>query len=118
MATIQAVMPDQPDRVGKVTWTPLTKTTNDVGTGVAVTRWLFKSVQVYGTFGAAGAVTMQGSMDGGTTWGTIKDGANNDLVITDSKIYAIISTGLLIRPAVTAGDGSTSLSVTLSGFNQ
>lgn len=113
---ITVSQPDQPDRVGKTIWTGLTNGTQ--GPGVNLTRWLFKSIQVFGTFGAGGSVRIEGSMDGGTTWGACKDGGNNDLNITDSKIYAMISTGLLVRPNVTAGDGTTNLSVVVAGFNQ
>jgi len=93
-----------------VVWTPLTSTNTD-GTRVQLNRYPDKTVQVDGTFGAAGQVTIQGSNDG-TTWATLSDPQGNLLVITSAGIKAISENPLYIRP-LAAGDGTTALNVRL-----
>jgi hypothetical protein len=104
------------DRTVAVVWTGLTNATSDKGAGVSMAQAAFKSAQITGTFGAGGSVTLEGSMDGGLTWGALKNLSDADLTITDSKVYNIPSVALLIRPNVTAGDGTTSLTVTVAGL--
>ena len=71
-----------------------------------------RSVQVTGTFGAAGSVSIEGSNDG-TNWATLRDPANGSLAITAASIRAVMELTRYIRPNVTAGDGTTSLTITL-----
>lgn len=78
-------------------------------------RWATKSVHAAGTFGAAGAVTMEGSNDG-TNWGPLKNGAGVAAVlIAATPIMDILENTKFIRPRVTAGDGTTALRVILVG---
>jgi len=72
-----------------------------------------KSVQVTGTFGAAGSVSIQGSNDGGTTFATMNDANGNALTFTSGAIKQITENPEQIQPIVTAGDGTTSLNVYL-----
>jgi hypothetical protein len=70
-----------------------------------------RSVQVVGTFGSGGTLVIEGSNDGGATWGTLNDPQGNALSFTSSKVEAIQELTASIRPRVTAGDGTTSLAV-------
>lgn len=93
------------------TWGPLT-TTNDVGDGW---EWPFgadKCVQVVGTFGSGGTVKVEGTNDG-TNWVVLTDPQGNALSFTAAGIEAITENPWKIRPHVTAGDGTTSLTVTI-----
>jgi hypothetical protein len=96
-----------------VKWTPLT-TTNDVGSAVAFTEFADRACQVFGTFGAGGSVKLEGSNDGGTTWADlhIVDGTTV-IAFTSAGMKTVLEVPALIRPKVTAGDGTTSLSVYL-----
>lgn len=72
-----------------------------------------KTVQVLGVFGAAGSLNIEGSNDGGTTWAILNDsrGEGNPLTFTGADIRNINENPDLIRANVTAGDGTTNLSV-------
>jgi len=95
-------------------WTPLTFSGTDVGLPVAVHYALAtdRSVQVHGTFGVGGTVLIEGSNDG-TNWYTLTDPQGNALSVTAAKIEAISEPTVYVRPRVTAGDGTTSLTVTI-----
>lgn len=70
--------------------------------------YLTASFVVTGTFGAAGSVVMQGSNDG-TNWFALSPTA-----LTAAGIFAPLGAAehpKFIRPAVTAGDGTTALTV-------
>lgn len=73
-----------------------------------------RCVQVLGTFGTGGSLTMQGSNDGGTTWATLTDPLGNALTFTAAGMKQITELPHIIRPIVTAGDGSTNLAVWLN----
>lgn len=93
-----------------VSWTPLQN--GDDGDAIPFSQYADKSVQVTGIFGAGGAVTFEGSNDG-VTWAALTDAQGNDLNFTTAKIEQVIEITYRVRPRVTAGDGTTSLSVTL-----
>jgi hypothetical protein len=71
-------------------------------------------VQISGTFGAGGSVQLEGSNDG-STWfvltGTITAAAPAAIIKTVAYLGQIVQSALSIRPNVTAGDGSTNLTV-------
>lgn len=98
--------------VHKTTWDTLT-TTNADGAPQSAHRFADKSIQVTGTFGAGGTLLIQGSNDGGATWATLADPNGNALSITAAKIETILENVQLIRPFVSAGDGTTDLDVTM-----
>lgn len=85
-------------------------TTDTVGEAVEQTGAAHRSVQVFGTFGAGGTVTIQGSNDG-TNWATLTDPQGNALTFTTAKIEAVQELTRYIRPASVAGDGTTNLTV-------
>ncbi len=94
-----------------ITWALLT-TTNADGAPIGMTGSADRSVQVEGTFGAAGNVVIEGSNDG-VNYRVLTDPQGNALNITSAKIEEIIEIVKLIRPRVTAGDGTTSLTVSM-----
>lgn len=71
-----------------------------------------RSVQVEGTFGVGGTVAIEGSNDG-TNFEVLNDPSSTALNITSAKIKGILEAARQIRPHVTAGDGTTSLTVTM-----
>lgn len=92
-------------------WTPLT-TTNADGSPVLISRRSDRSVQVSGTFGSGGTVVIEGSLDG-TNYYTLNDLQGSALSVTAAKIEGISEMVTYLRPRVTAGDGTTSISVYL-----
>lgn len=102
-----------------VNWSGLTNATSDVGTAVQVPALADRSVQVLGTLGTGGSVRIEGSNkaapdeSSATDWAVLTDPQGNDLNLSTLKIEAITEPVLWIRPRVTAGDGTTSLSVTI-----
>ena len=84
----------------------------DDGQPIELANFADRSVQVFGTLGAGGNVRIEGSIDG-TNYAPLTDPQGNALDINTAKIEAIIELVRWIRPVVTAGDGSTSLTVTM-----
>lgn len=116
--------------VESVTWV-LANT--DAGQPIAFSNYSDKTVQVFGTFGSGGSVTLQGSNDprvlvdyaagtpkGSETakWFTLKDPQANAITKTSDGAdsgEAILENPLFIRPNCTAGDGTTAITVILVG---
>ena len=74
-----------------------------------------RSVQITGTFGAAGNVIMEGSNDA-VTWFPLSDGLatkGNLATITANGLNALYENTRYVRPRVSAGDGTTNLKVVL-----
>ncbi len=69
-----------------------------------------RTVQVDGTFGVGGSVTLQGSMNA-VDWFTLMDDATNALTFTAAGMKIVLENPLHIRPNVTSGDGATALNV-------
>lgn len=82
----------------------------DDGTPVEMGAWPDRSVQVIGTFGTGGSVSLEGSNDG-TTWKALTDPQGNATTFTAAGIEAITELTWKIRPRCTAGDGTTDLDV-------
>ena len=83
----------------------------DVGLPISFAQYVDKSVQVFGTFGVGGNLRFEGSNDNGVNWGVLTDPQGNALDFTLAKIELVSEATWLVRPRVTAGDGTTSLSV-------
>lgn len=98
------------ERTVRVTWANMAL--GDTGKPIDWPAYMDRSVQVKGTFGAAGAVTMEGSNDG-TVFVPLSDPRGNSLAINTAKIEQIEDCVYQTRPNVTAGDGTTSLTVVL-----
>lgn len=96
-----------------VLWETLTPT-NGNGTPITLSGVVIDLIaQAKGTFGASATITMQGSLDGGATYFTLKDPNDSDATLTAAGGVAIRDKPLLIRPALTNGDGSTDIDVYL-----
>jgi len=95
-----------------VVWTGLLNL--DDGSPVDWVGYADRSVQFTGTFGTGGSIRLEWSNDGGTTWVTATDPQGNDIIKTAAGGEAVTETALLVRPRVTAGDGTTSLSCYLA----
>lgn len=85
----------------------------ETGTPLPFTKYADRSVQVSGTFGAGGTVVVQGS-NNGTDYHTLTDPQGNALSFTAAGLEQITEVVKFIRPSVTAGDGTTSLTVTIA----
>lgn len=74
-----------------------------------------KTVQIQGTAGAGLSVTLQGSNDG-TNWVALTDPQGNAVTKTAVGALEVVAENpRYIRPNVTAGDGTTDLTVTVFG---
>lgn len=88
-----------------VSWASVTEA--DTGKSMAVGgQFTDKTVQVYGSFGTSGAITIEGTNDPAESlWGTLHDFQGNTLVLTDGSVKLIAENPLRIRPRATAGTG-------------
>ena len=113
MATISRSVSNVPSALNQAwvcTWTPLAN--GDDGTPFENPGSSDRSVQITGTFGVGGTISLQGSNDG-TNWAILTDPQGNALTFTAAKIEAVSELTRYIRPLVSAGDGTTSLTVSL-----
>lgn len=98
-------------RVARIEWGPML--TTDVGVPESPSMLSDRSVQVTGTFGVGGGINIQGSNDGGVTWFNLKDPSNTVIALTAAGGAEILENTQMVRPSVIAGDGTTSLTVSL-----
>ena len=116
MAIIQPVIEEQlfgstsPNGSARITWGPMTN--GDVGYPARYHSHSDRSVQVVGTFGAGGNVAVQGSLDE-VNFSTLNDPQGSPVNLTATSIRAMAEMSTVIRPAITAGDATTSLTVTM-----
>jgi hypothetical protein len=95
-------------------WTPMTNSGSDVGEAWDTQDFADVSIQVLGTFGAGGNLRIQGCNEvTPVNWATLADPQGNALDFTAAKIEQLMEMPRWIRPSVTAGDGTTSLTVRL-----
>lgn len=90
----------------------------DDGAPFAAAQWADRSIQVTGTFGTGGNLRWEGSNDGGANWVVLTDPQGLALDITSAKLKTVTEITALVRPRVTVGDGTTSLTVTLLARRQ
>jgi catechol 2,3-dioxygenase-like lactoylglutathione lyase family enzyme len=82
--------------------------------GAVPTGFVDKSVQVTGTFGAGGNVAFEGNNDGsGSFWFDLSDPQGNPIAISAAILKQLEEVAVQVRPHVTSGDGTTSLTVTM-----
>jgi len=114
MAEIQWVRTSAPGRTTHYVWASLTN--GDTGLPLSVPGAADMSFQVYGTFSTGGTIVLQGSLDvlaASATYFTMKDGGDNLISFTSADGEAVAPLAAYIRPNVTGGDGSTSLTAIL-----
>lgn len=102
-----------------ITWAALGN--GDTGQPLESNNLSDKTVQIFGTFGTGGSVTLQGSNDprvisnpGSDVWFPLTDPQGNAITKTAASGEQIMENPRWVRPSVTAGDGSTSLTVIIS----
>jgi hypothetical protein len=98
------------ERTVRITWAGLLN--GDQGASVDWALYADRSVQVTGTFGTGGTVTIEGSNDD-VNFVPLSDARGNNLAINAAKIEQVEDVSKAIRPNVTGGDGTTDLTVTL-----
>lgn len=115
MATQAATFSDVVRHQGakQVAWSTLAN--GDSGAWVSFPDFSGKTFQVYGTFGAAGNVILEGTNDlVPTTAAPLSDWQGNNLsTITAARLATSRDMPLWVRPRVSAGDGTTALTVQL-----
>lgn len=90
------------------TWAPLT-TSGDVGAQVDYGPGAGgRSIQVTGTFGTSGSVSIEGSNDG-QNWYVLNDLSGAALTFTSAGLKGVREDTLYLRPHLTAGTGTISL---------
>lgn len=110
MATRSVTVDQSTQRSVLATWTGLLN--GDDGGPFEGGDWGDRTVQITGTFGVGGSISLEGSNDG-TNYVVLTDPQGNAITKTAAGIEAVIELPRYIRPRVTAGDGSTSLTCTL-----
>jgi len=101
-----------------LSWTPLT-TTNADGGAIEMPGSADRTIQFLGTFGAGGTIILQGSnvlapvAGTDTDWFTLTDPQGNAISKTAAGGEAVLELTRWVRPKVTAGDGTTSLTALL-----
>lgn len=98
------------ERCVRATWSGLLN--GDVGAPVEWPAYMDRSVQVTGTFGAGGSVSIDGSNDG-VNFVPLSNPRGNALAMASASLEQIEDCAYKMRPSVTAGDGTTNLVVTL-----
>lgn len=102
-------------RAQAVQWAGLTQATLDDGAPFEGPDYADRSVQVQGTIGAGGNVRIEGSNDG-SNYVVLTDPQGNALdIVAAGRIEQIQEITRLVRPRITAGDGTTNLTVTMYG---
>lgn len=92
------------------TWGPMAN--GDTGAPVAY-MGRDRAVQVTGTFGTGGSVAWEGSNDN-ANWFPLKNLDNTAIAFTAAGLQTVRDEALWVRPHVTAGDGTTALTVILA----
>jgi hypothetical protein len=108
MATRTATVNNSTVHALLVTWTGLLN--GDQGDAIELPDWADRCIQITGTFGASGNMRFEGSLDG-TNWFPITDPQGNAINLTAAGGEALTEVTKYVRPNVTAGDGTTSLTV-------
>jgi hypothetical protein len=93
-------------------WASMTNATSDVGAALELPGWADRSVQITGTFGASGTCVIEGSNDG-TNYVTLNNLQGSALSLGSATIKGIAEITRYVRPRITNGDGTTSLTVTI-----
>src|SRR5581483_9056053 len=91
-----------------LTWGPMAN--GDVGSQISLPGNADKTIQVTGTFGSGGSATLQGSNDG-VNFFALTNPSGNTIALTSAGLQTVTEAVAYICPAVTAGDGTTSLTV-------
>lgn len=111
MIQVQKVVPESLHHTCVVaTWAAMQN--GETGSEIELANFADRSVQVSGAFGVGGVVRIEGSNDG-VNYAPLTDPQGNALDFITAKIEAVSEVVRYVRPRVTAGDGSTSLTITM-----
>lgn len=102
--------PTEDDSVQLVVWAGMAN--GDTGAPIKLPAHADRSVHISGTFGAGGTCVMQGS-NNSSSYVTLTDPQGNALSKTAEAVEVIEEVTLLTRPNVTAGDGTTAITVSM-----
>lgn len=91
-----------------VTWSGLLN--GDTGAPVNLSDFPDRTIHILGTFGAGGSVNFVGS-NNNNDWIVLTDPQGNAITKTAAAMEFVTETPLFVRPHVTAGDGTTNLTV-------
>lgn len=94
-----------------VTWTGLLN--GDDGAPVALPSYGEKTFQLSGTLGAGGTLQIEGSNDG-VTYSTLEDKQGVAATLAALAMVSVQDRPIYVRPRISAGDGTTSLSVIMA----
>lgn len=94
----------------------------DYGDSLNLSSFSDKCVHIYGTFGSGGSATLYGSNNtadfntspSGGTWVALVDPQGNAITKTSAAIEQVLENPRSIAPRVTAGDGTTSLTIAIN----
>jgi hypothetical protein len=101
------------NRVKVVKWSGLAN--GDTGAPLTMPFHTYKSVQVYGTFGVGGNCRIEGANEvNSPVWAPLVDLQGSVLDFPSAQIKQAGSHAWQIRPHVTAGDATTSLTVVIA----
>jgi len=109
MAVVVPTRVDERDAI-LLTWAALAN--GDTGTPFDLPAHAGRTFQVTGTFGTGGSVTLEGS-NVGATFFALTDPQGNAITKTAAAGEEVTEAPRYVRPIVTAGDGTTALTVTL-----
>ena len=98
------------ERCMRATWSGLLN--GDVGAPIDWPAYMDRSAQVVGTFGAGGSVSIEGSNDG-VNFAQLSNPRGNAMAVTAAGLEQIEDCAYSMQPRVTAGDGTTNLTVIL-----
>jgi len=96
----------------KLSWSGLLNTDDGAPIGPDWSAFSDRSVQVTGTFGAGGTLVWEGSNDG-VNYATLNVPAGTVCSFTAAGLKQVLEGALYMRPRVSAGDGTTTLVVTV-----
>lgn len=99
-----------------------TLTNGQYGRPLEISSFPDKCAHIFGTFGSGGSVTIYGSNNdadfdvdpAGGTWAVLVDPQGNAITKTSNAIEQILENPKYITAKVTAGDGTTSLTISIN----
>jgi hypothetical protein len=105
-------VPNGNQNIRQVVWAALVNGDAGDPIGPDLDMWSDRSVQVGGTFGAAGTVVWEGSNDG-VNYFMLSAPQGTSLSFTSAGLKQVLEGVLYARPRVAAGDGTTAIAVSL-----
>jgi hypothetical protein len=90
---------------------------NDDGQPIILTRFNDRTIHVSGTFGTGGLVVLEGSNDG-VEYLAMRDVFNNVISANTAKLITLTEVPVYVRPRVSAGDGTTSITLTVAAVGK